>query len=165
MGRPTVEAGPGGEKGVSMSEFEHELAEVQREHWQRTYGEHPGMYGVEPSKPAVHAAAAFRATGAREVLELGAGHGRDALYFARAGFTVFATDFSPVGLEQLRTAAGAQGVAERVTTKVHDVRDPLPLADASVDAVFAHMPLCMALSTREIHSLVTEVRRALSACF
>ncbi|WP_262700674.1 MULTISPECIES: class I SAM-dependent methyltransferase [Streptomyces] len=144
-----------------MSEFGHELAEVQREHWQRTYGGHPGMYGVEPSTPAVHAAAVFRAAGAREVLELGAGQGRDALYFAREGFTVLATDFSPVGLEQLRAAAGAQGVAERVTTKVHDARDPLPLAEASVDAVFAHMLLCMALSTREIHALVTEVRRAL----
>ncbi|WP_405720989.1 class I SAM-dependent methyltransferase [Streptomyces sp. NBC_01537] len=41
------------------------------------------------------------------------------------------------------------------------VREPLPLADASVDAVFAHMLLCMALSTQEIHALVAEVRRVL----
>ncbi|MER6984815.1 class I SAM-dependent methyltransferase, partial [Streptomyces carpinensis] len=103
----------------------------------------------------------FRAAGAREVLELGAGHGRDALYFACAGFFVLATDFSPVGLEQLREAAAARGVAERVGTAVHDVRDPLPLADASVDAVYAHMLLCMALTTEEIHALVGEVRRVL----
>ncbi|MEV7618425.1 class I SAM-dependent methyltransferase [Streptomyces sp. NPDC089799] len=134
---------------------------MQREHWERTYGEHPGMYGEEPSGPAVHAAGVFRAAGAREVLELGAGHGRDALYFAREGFSVLAIDFSPVGLEQLRTAAVAQGVAGRVTTVVHDVRGPLPFADASVDAVFAHMLLCMALSTREIRALVAEVRRVL----
>ena len=144
-----------------MSESEQELAEVQRAHWQQTYGEHPGMYGEEPSDPALHAAATFRAAGAGEVLELGAGHGRDSLYFAREGFSVMATDFSPVGLEQLREAARAQGVAGRVTTAVHDVREPLPLADASVDAVFAHMLLCMALSTREIHALVAEVRRVL----
>ncbi|MCX5193141.1 class I SAM-dependent methyltransferase [Streptomyces sp. NBC_00249] len=144
-----------------MSESEQELAEVQRAHWQRTYGEHPGMYGAEPSEPAIRAAAVFRATGAREVLELGAGHGRDALYFAREGFSVMATDFSPVGLDQLREAAAAQGMAGRITTAVHDVREPLPLADASVDAVFAHMLLCMALSTKEIHALVAEVRRVL----
>lgn len=149
------------EKDISMSEDEQELAGAQREHWQRTYGEHPGMYGEEPSEPAVHAAEVFRAAGAREVLELGAGHGRDALFFAREGFTVLATDFSPVGLEQLHEAAHAQGVAERVSTHVQDVRRPLPLPDASVDAVFAHMLLCMALSTREIHALVTEVRRVL----
>ncbi|MEU9716886.1 class I SAM-dependent methyltransferase [Streptomyces sp. NPDC047976] len=151
-----------GEKGVSVSESgQEDLAEVQRAHWQQTYGEHPGMYGEEPSAPAVHAAAVFRAAGAREVLELGAGHGHDALYFAREGFLVLATDFSPVGLEQLREASAAQQVADQVTTAVHDVREPLPLADASVDAVFAHMLLCMALSTKEIHTLVAEVRRVL----
>ncbi|GAA0287679.1 class I SAM-dependent methyltransferase [Streptomyces polychromogenes] len=150
----------------AWAESGRELGEVQREHWERTYGEHPGMYGEEPSEPAVHAAGVFRAAGAREVLELGAGHGRDALYFARAGFDVLAVDFSPVGLEQLRRGAdargvGARGVGGRITTAVHDVRTPLPLGDASVDGVFAHMLLCMALSTREIHGLVGEVRRVL----
>jgi hypothetical protein len=62
-----------------MSEHERELVEFQREHWQRTYGEHPGMYGEKPSEPAVHPAGVFRATGAREVLEPGAGQDRDAL--------------------------------------------------------------------------------------
>ncbi|MGW3727464.1 methyltransferase domain-containing protein [Streptomyces sp. NPDC000851] len=119
------------------------------------------MYGEEPSRPAVHAAGVFRSAGARDVLELGAGHGRDALYFAREGFTVQATDFSATGLEQLRAAARHQQLAERVTTAVHDVREPLPLPDASVDAVFAHMLLCMALSTKEIHVVVGEIRRVL----
>ncbi|GAB2622574.1 class I SAM-dependent methyltransferase [Streptomyces capparidis] len=140
---------------------EQELAEIQRRHWQDTYTAHPGMYGEQPSAPAVHAAGVFRAAGARDVLELGAGHGRDALYFARENFTVQATDFSATGLEQLRDAARTQGIAGQVTTAVHDVRDPLPLPDASVDAVFAHMLLCMALSTKEIHAAVAEIRRVL----
>ncbi|WP_030206216.1 class I SAM-dependent methyltransferase [Streptomyces bikiniensis] len=140
---------------------EQELAEIQRRHWQDTYTAHPGMYGERPSAPATWAADVFRAAGARDVLELGAGHGRDALYFAREGFTVQATDFSGAGLEQLREAARAQDVDGRVSTAVHDVRDPLPLADASVDGVFAHMLLCMALSTKEIHAAVGEIRRVL----
>ncbi|MEU7281786.1 class I SAM-dependent methyltransferase [Streptomyces sp. NPDC045431] len=144
-----------------MVDGERELAEAQRRHWQSTYAAHPGMYGEQPSTAAVHAAGVFRAAGARDVLELGAGHGRDALYFAREGFTVQATDFSATGLDQLREAARAQGVDGLVTTAAHDVRDPLPLPDASVDAVFAHMLLCMALSTREIHAVVREVRRVL----
>ncbi|MDG4856727.1 class I SAM-dependent methyltransferase [Streptomyces sp. T-3] len=119
------------------------------------------MYGEQPSAPARHAAQVFREVGAKDVLELGAGHGRDALFFAREGFTVQAADFSPTGLEQLRDAAQAQDVAGQVTTTVHDVRDPLPLPDASLDAAFAHMLLCMALSTQEIHTLVDEVRRVL----
>ncbi|MEU0402960.1 class I SAM-dependent methyltransferase [Streptomyces sp. NPDC006197] len=144
-----------------MSDDAKDLAETQRQHWQSTYTAHPGMYGAEPSAPAVHAARVFRAAGAADVLELGAGHGRDALHFAREGFTVHATDFSPTGLQQLRQAARDQGVAERVTTTLHDVREPLPLPDSSVDAVFAHMLLCMALSSREIHALVGEIRRVL----
>ncbi|WP_307811548.1 class I SAM-dependent methyltransferase [Streptomyces fildesensis] len=142
-------------------ERDERLADAQREHWQSTYTAHPGMYGEQPSDPAIHAADVFRAAGARDVLELGAGHGRDALYFAREGFTVRATDFSATGLEQLAHAAQAQGVGDRVATVVHDVREPLAVANGSVDAVFAHMLLCMALSTKEIHTLVGEVRRVL----
>lgn len=138
-----------------------DLADIQQEHWQRTYGAHPGMYGQEPSAPAVHAAEIFHTCGAKDVLELGAGHGRDALHFAREGFTVQAADFSATGLEQLKNAAQSLGLAEHVTTAVHDVREPLPLPDASTDAVYAHMLLCMALSTQEIHALVHDVRRVL----
>ena len=144
-----------------MADDGQELGEAQRVHWQHTYAAHPGMYGEQPSAPALHAATVFRMAGVADVLELGAGHGRDALYFAREGFTVQATDFSPVGLGQLRGSARDQGVAGRVTTAVHDVREPLPLPDDSVDAVFAHMLLCMALSTREIHAAVGEIRRVL----
>ncbi|MFI9203049.1 class I SAM-dependent methyltransferase [Streptomyces sp. NPDC053048] len=144
-----------------MAGHERELADAQREHWQHTYTAHPGMYGEEPSAPAVHAAGVFRTAGARDVLELGAGQGRDTVFLAREGFTVQALDLSSVGLQQLQYAARELGVAERVTTTVHDVREPLPLPADSVDAVFAHMLLCMALSTEEIHALVGEVRRVL----
>ncbi|KDN80884.1 class I SAM-dependent methyltransferase [Kitasatospora cheerisanensis] len=133
------------------------LARAQREHWERTYANHPGMYGERPSESAEHAAAVFPPGGA--VLELGAGHGRDALYFARQGFTVTAADFSPVGLEQLAARAAAEGLA--VSTVAQDVREPLPLPDGSVDAVYAHMLFCMALSTAELEALVREVRRVL----
>ncbi|NEA59666.1 class I SAM-dependent methyltransferase [Streptomyces sp. SID13666] len=140
---------------------EQNLAEAQRAHWQSTYAAHPGMYGEQPSAPALHAVQVFAAAGAKQVLELGAGHGRDALRFAREGFTVQATDFSPVGLEQLSTAAISQGLGGLVTTAVHDVREPLTLPNASVDAVFAHMLLCMALSTEDIRALVDEIGRVL----
>lgn len=133
----------------------------QRGHWDTTYAANPAMYGGQPSAPAVYAAKIFRAATARDVLELGAGHGRDALFFAHEGFAVLALDFSATGLEQLREAAGALGMGVRVTTTVHDVSKPLAVPDASVDAVFAHMLLCMALSTEQIHALVDEVRRVL----
>ncbi|WP_067900982.1 class I SAM-dependent methyltransferase [Nocardia vaccinii] len=137
-----------------------DLGDRQRQHWQSTYDANPEMYGQEPAETAVRAAEVFRAAGVRTVLELGAGHGRDALYLARAGFEVHATDFSETGLNQLRARARADGHAG-VTIQILDVREPLPLADESTDAVYAHMLLCMALSTNQIRVLVEEIRRVL----
>jgi hypothetical protein len=92
------------------------------------------MYGSAASAPAVYAAKVFKAAGAKRVLELAAGHGRDALYFARQGFTVLATDFSDVAAERIRQAAQTHGVAAQISTIVHDMREPLPLEDQAVDA-------------------------------
>jgi SAM-dependent methyltransferase len=150
-----------GDKMHPAAEHEADLAAAQREHWQRTHAAHPTMYGDQPSAPAEYAAELFAAAGAGSVLELGAGHGRDALYFARRGFAVHATDFSPHALQQLRHAAEHASLGERVATPVHDVRQVLPLPRDSVDGVSAHMLLCMALSTAQIHALVSEVGRVL----
>ncbi|MUM21715.1 class I SAM-dependent methyltransferase [Mycobacterium sp. CBMA271] len=119
------------------------------------------MYGARPSAPAVYAVRLFGAAGARRVLELAAGHGRDALYFAREGCSVVATDFSEVAIEQIRESAEAQGVTANLSVAMHDLREPLPMEDESFDAVFAHMALCMAFSTREIHGIVGEIHRVL----
>lgn len=144
-----------------MSDERADLTGAQRQHWQDTYRAHPGMYGPAPSAPAVYAAQVFGAAGAERVLELAAGHGRDALYFAQQGFTVLATDFSDVAVDQIRRAAQAQDLAAKVSTIVHDLREPLPLDDDAVDAVFGHMALCMALSTKKIRTAVHEIRRVL----
>ncbi|MEV4731817.1 class I SAM-dependent methyltransferase [Saccharopolyspora sp. NPDC049426] len=72
-----------------------------------------------------------------------------------------ALDFSPEVLDQLRARARQDGVSDRLTTTVHDVRAPIPVPDDSVDGVFAHMLLCMALSTAEVHALVAHIRRVL----
>ncbi|WP_156094781.1 class I SAM-dependent methyltransferase [Nocardia lijiangensis] len=137
-----------------------DLGDIQRRHWQSTYDANPSMYGEAPSAPAIHAAEIFAAAGARTILELGAGHGRDALHFARAGFTVHATDFSNAGLRQLRERADSEAL-EGLTAGIVDVRDPLPLPDESFDAVYAHMLLCMALSSEQIVALVREIHRVL----
>lgn len=144
-----------------MSHEQPDMSAAQRQHWQDTYRAHPDIYGSGPSAPAVYAAQAFKAAGAELVLELAAGHGRDTLYFAEQGFRALATDFSAVAVDQIRRGAQAQGVAAQVSAIEHDLREPLPVECGAVDAVFAHMALCMALSTKEIHTIVNEVRRVL----
>lgn len=138
-----------------------DLARAQQEYWDRSYGASPRLHGGDPSDPARWTAARFADAGIDDVLQLGAGHGRDALFFARQGFSVHATDFSKVALDQLRSDAQSNGLDEQVTATLHDVRDPLPPADATIGAVYAHLLPSMALSTHELRALVGEVRRVL----
>jgi SAM-dependent methyltransferase len=137
------------------------LAAAQQQHWQQTYAAHPCLYGDQPSDAAKYAMELFGSSGVTTVLELGGGHGRDALFFARSGLTTHVVDFSATALQQLTDAAGAQGLRDRIVVIEHDVHAPLPMSPASVDGVFAHMLLCMALSTKAIRTIVSEVRRVL----
>lgn len=138
-----------------------ELARAQQERWESAYARRAQLHGAEPSAAAHRAAELFGAAGIDDVLELGAGHGRDALFLARQGFSVHATDFSETALDQLRLEAQREGLDDRVTAALHDVRDPLPPADATVNAVFANLLLNMAFSPSELHSLVAEIHRVL----
>jgi SAM-dependent methyltransferase len=133
----------------------------QSEKWSATFGARPDFLGSEPSEPGRAALTRFAAAGVEELLELGPGQGRDTMLFARAGLRVIAMDYAEPGLAQIRAKAEATGVAPAVTTVVGDVRLRLRLAAGSVDACYAHMLLCMALTTAEIERLVGEVRRVL----
>ncbi|WP_344158550.1 class I SAM-dependent methyltransferase [Kribbella yunnanensis] len=138
-----------------------ELARAQQERWETAYARQPQLHGAEPSVAAQRAAETFGAAGIDDVLELGAGHGRDALFLARQGFSVHATDFSETALDQLRQQAQREGLDDRVTAALHDVRDPLPPADATVNAVFANLLLNMAFTPDELRGLVGEIHRVL----
>lgn len=138
-----------------------ELARAQQERWQTAYEQHPSLHGADPSAAARWTAKLFGAAGIDDVLELGAGQGRDAFYLARQGFSVHATDFSDSALDRLRLDAQREGLDDRVTAALHDVRDPLPPADATVGAVYANVLLNMAFSRTELRSLVNEIRRVL----
>ncbi len=146
---------------MSNEPVDREVLDAQREHWQRTFEANPTMYGDEPSEPGLQALTLFTDAGATDVLELGAGQGRDTLAFLAAGLRVVALDYSPNALAQLTHAAEEAGTADRLQTTVHDVRSPLPLPDESVDGVYSHMLFTMALTTEEVLALAAEVRRVL----
>jgi SAM-dependent methyltransferase len=133
----------------------------QQQHWQRTFARRDDFLGSEASEPARAALDRFRAAGVLDLVELGAGQGRDTLYFAAAGIRVTALDYAPDGLEQIAAKARSAGLDASVVTVAADVRRPLPLADASADACYAHMLFCMALTTPELERLSGEVRRVL----
>ena len=134
-----------------------------KRHWDDVFAKHPHRFGAEPSFSGAVALAAFadRRPAVRTVLDLGAGSGRDALYFAAQNLHVTAVDFSDVALDVLTRDARTAGVSGDVRTVEHDVRQPLPFADSSFDACYAHMLYCMDLSVAEIAALFGEVRRVL----
>lgn len=135
--------------------------DAQRSHWERVFAENPDMYGTDPSDPGRFAVDLFERASAREILELGAGQGRDTLAFLAAGYRVTALDYAEDAVQAVEETAKLQGIARWLTTITHDVRRPLPLADESMDAVYSHMLFNMALSTSELDELGREVRRVL----
>jgi SAM-dependent methyltransferase len=133
----------------------------QRDHWATTFAANPEMYGSDPSDSAVAAAARFHDGHVQRILELGAGQGRDTLFLAREGFDVLALDYAAGTVEAILAKAAAAEVSERVGGTRHDVRSPLPFADASFDASYSHMLFCMALTTPELEALAAEIRRVI----
>jgi SAM-dependent methyltransferase len=133
----------------------------KQKHWAETFEANPDMYGTDPSAPGLAAAEAFAAAGCSSVLELGAGQGRDTLYLARQGLDVTALDIAPGTVETISAKAQSAGLADMVSVARHDMRQPLPLRDASIDASYSHMLFCMALTTVELERLASELRRVL----
>jgi len=122
----------------------------QREHWAATFAAHPRMYGADPSSAAIDAAQRFENAGVTTVLELGAGQGRDTLYFAKLGFDIIALDYANSGVDEIRATADRARLVERIIPVQHDVRDPLPFTDTTFDACYSHMLFCMALTNGEL---------------
>jgi SAM-dependent methyltransferase len=141
--------------------MEKDILDAQLQQWQDSFLEMPEMFGPEASSPACKAAGRFKSEGVSNVLELGAGQGRDTLYFARQGFRVQALDYSALGLAAIDETAREEGLAHLIATQLHDVRKPLPFPDETFDACYSHMLFCMALTSAELEFLLVEIRRVL----
>lgn len=89
-----------------------------------------------------------------EVLDLGCGTGRHTAWLSRAGARVTALDFSPGMLAR----AHERLAAEDVSWLVHDLHEPLPLADQSFDLVVSGLVL---EHLSDLASFFTELRRVL----
>lgn len=131
------------------------------EHWQATFDANPDLYGTGPSEPGAYAVGLLAREQIHDLLELGAGQGRDTLAFLRAGLTVTALDYAVGALACLHRVATGAGQASRLTTVAHDVREPLPLPDRGFGAVYSHMLFNMALTTAQLETLSGEVHRVL----
>ena len=107
---------------------------------------------------ARRAADRFLEQDCRLLLELGAGQGRDTLYFASLGLHVYALDYSESGLWGIIDKGVKTGLGEAITPVFHDLRNPLPFSDDSIDGCFSHMLYCMAFNRKEIAFINSMIR-------
>ena len=133
----------------------------QAQHWENTFSTRPMMFGNSPSIAAIKAAVTYKNAGLTNILELGAGQGRDTIFFAQNGFHVQALDYCQSGVDSIIKQANILGLDQRISVKIHDVRKSLPFKNDSVDGCFSHMLYCMAFTTKELVYLSNELNRVL----
>ena len=119
------------------------------------------MFGLEPSLPAVKALKSFQEQNVKNIVELGAGLGRDTIFFAQNSIHVEALDYSNASIESITNKLKKLNLTEFVKTKVFDVRQKLPFKDNSIEGCYSHMLYCMALSNSDLENLNNEICRIL----
>ena len=141
--------------------MDKKILDKQAQQWENTFITRPETFGVTPSAAAIKAAETFNKESITNILELGAGQGRDALFFAQEGFHIQVLDYSQTGIDNIIKKAKTLGVDKLITGKIHDVRDPFPFTDEKFGGCFSHMLYCMALTTKELQFLSDEILRVL----
>lgn len=92
--------------------------------------------------------------GAPTALDLGCGTGEDALFLARNGCHVLATDAAPAMLEQARAKTAAAGLAERVRVLPLDLTSPpAELPGGPVELLLSNFGALNCLSPTELGHL------------
>ncbi|WP_292470708.1 class I SAM-dependent methyltransferase [Methanolobus sp.] len=141
--------------------IDKEILRKQQNHWEKVFSNNSSKFGEKPSSPALWAAETFKEEGKIKILELGAGQGRDTLFFVQNGFQVYSLDYSKKGIQVIEQKVRENGLSEHVTTLQHDVRKPLPFVNESFDACYSHMLYCMPLTISELESVSKEIQRVL----
>ena len=133
----------------------------QSQHWEDNFSSKPEMFGLEPSIAARKSIQFLKEKNIKNIVELGAGLGRDTIFFAQNFIKVEALDYSSSAIKIIKNKVKEKNLTNFVSTKVFDVRKKLPFNNSSVDACFSHMLYCMALSKLDLENLNKEILRIL----
>ena len=91
------------------------------------------MFGHEPSIAAVKALNSFKEQNIKNIVELGAGLGRDTIFFAQNSIHVEALDYSNTSIESITNKSNKLKIVDFIKAKVFDVRKKLPFKDNSIE--------------------------------
>ena len=133
----------------------------QSQHWEKNFSNKPEMFGLEPSISAKKALNFFKEKKINNIIELGAGLGRDSIFFAKNNIKIQALDYSSSGIKIINHKIKKNNLSNYISTKLFDVREKLPFKDNSIDACYSHMLYCMALTIDDLQKLNNEIHRIL----
>ena len=119
------------------------------------------MFGLDPSLSAKKAVKLFKEKNIHKIVEIGAGLGRDTLFFAKNLIHTTALDYSPSGIDVINQKTKKNNLSNYISSKLFDVRQRLPFEDNSIEACYSHMLYCMALTTSDLKKLNNEILRIL----
>ena len=74
--------------------MDKDLLNKQSQHWENNFSNKPEMFGVSPSDPASYTLEIFKKNNVKNMIEFGAGQGRDSFLFANNDIYVHALDYS-----------------------------------------------------------------------
>tara|TARA_B100001105_G_scaffold246396_1_gene230042 strand:- start:310 stop:963 length:654 start_codon:yes stop_codon:yes gene_type:complete len=141
--------------------LDKKILDQQSQYWEKNFSSKPEMFGLEPSIPAKKSLELFKKQNITKIIELGAGLGRDTIFFAQNSIHVKALDYSLSGIKAINKKAEKLNLSNFISTKIFDVREKLPFEDNSVEACFSHMLYCMALANNDLENLNQEIHRIL----
>ena len=119
------------------------------------------MFGLDPSLSARKALKLFQEKNISNVVEIGAGLGRDSIFFGKNLIHTIALDYSASGIKVIEQKMKKENLSKFISTKLFDIRDKLPFEDNSIEACYSHMLYCMALTTADLKKLNNEIQRIL----
>jgi SAM-dependent methyltransferase len=141
--------------------LDKKILDQQSQYWENNFLSKPEMFGLDPSEAAINTLKTLKKENIKKIVELGAGLGRDTLFFAKNSINVEALDYSFAAIKMINKKALEAKLSNFTSTKIFDVRKKLPFTNSSIEACFSHMLYCMALTTIELKYLNSEICRIL----
>src|SRR5215470_9571445 len=115
------------------------------------------FFGEEPSNFALLCFNHMKVNSIKKVLELGAGYGRDSIFFASNGLEVEALDYSAFAVELMNKTIKEKRLP--LNPHLFDVKHQLTYPDGYFDAAYSHMLFNMHFSLEELHFIFSEIKR------
>ena len=141
--------------------MDKKLLNLQSQHWESNFSSKPEMFGFEPSYSAKKALETFKKNNITNIIELGAGLGRDTIFFAQNGIYVHAIDYSLSATNIIKKRSKENNLEALIRVENYDIRKKLNCDNENFQACYSHMLFCMALTNQDLKDLNQEIFRVL----